>query len=91
MLAVVGALAATAGIIGHAQAVHGRVWLTGPLASAVPADRHVAFLTDLWVHLASYLGGFLGGILLCVYALVRRARIAGQAATEASHEVASPP
>jgi hypothetical protein len=77
MLAVVGALAATSGAVGHSQAVHGRVWLTEPLASAVPADRHVAFLTDLWAHLASYLGGFLGGLVLCVYALVRRARRAG--------------
>jgi hypothetical protein len=74
MLAVVGALAAASGLVGHTQAVHGRVWLNEPLASAVPADRHVAFLTDLWVHLASYLGGFLGALTLCVYTLVRRAR-----------------
>ena len=76
MLVIVGALAIVAGLVGHTQAVHGRVWLTEPLASAVPADRHAAFLTDLWAHLASYLGGVLGGLVLCVYALVRRARTA---------------
>jgi hypothetical protein len=76
MLAVVGVLAAVAGIVGHVAATRGSVWLVEPLASSVPADRHVAFLTDLWAHLASYLGGFLGGIVLCVYVLVRRARSA---------------
>ena len=76
MLVIVGALAIAAGLVGHTQAVHGRVWLTEPLASAVPPDRHAGFLTDLWAHLASYLGGFLGGLVLCVYALVRRARTA---------------
>jgi hypothetical protein len=76
MLVVVGALAVVAGVVGHAAAARGSVWLVEPLASRVPADRHVAFLTDLWAHSASYIGGFLGGIVLCVYVLVRRARSA---------------
>ena len=91
MLVVVGALAITAGFVGHTQAAHGRVWLTEPLASAVPRDRHVAFLTDLWAHLASYLGGFLGALALCIYALIRRARRAGQLPPHAPREVAPPP
>ena len=76
MLAVVGILAGVAGIVGYVAATRGWVWLVGPMASRVPADRHVPFLTDVWVHLASYIGGFLGGIVLCVYVLVRRARSA---------------
>jgi hypothetical protein len=76
MLAVVAVLAVVAGIVGHVAATRKWVWLVEPMASRVPADRHVAFLTDLWAHLASYIGGFLGGIVLCVYALVRRARSA---------------
>jgi hypothetical protein len=76
MLAVVGGLALVAGIVGHVTATRGWVWLVEPMASRVPADRHVAFLTDLWAHLASYIGGFLGGVVLCVYVLVRRTRSA---------------
>ena len=74
MLAVVAVLALIAGVVGHVAATRRWVWLLEPMASRVPADRHVAFLTDLWAHLASYIGGFLGGITLCAYVLVRRAR-----------------
>lgn len=74
MLGVVGLVAALSGVAGYFAATHKAVWLFEPLASRVPADRHVAFITDLWIHLASYIGGFLGGIVLCVYILVRRAR-----------------
>src|SRR5688500_18597339 len=70
MLAVVGALALVAGVAGHVAATRRWVWLVEPMASRVPADRHVAFLTDLWAHSASYIGGFLGGIVLCLYVLV---------------------
>ena len=44
----------------------GVVFLVEPIASAVPADRHVRFLADLWAHSASYLVGFLGGVVLIV-------------------------
>jgi hypothetical protein len=76
MLAVLGILAFVSGLFGHVAAVRRWVWLPEPMASRVLADRHIAFLTDLWAHLASYIGGFLGGIVLCVYVLVRRARSA---------------
>jgi hypothetical protein len=55
-----------AGIVGWLLARNGVVVLVGPMASAVPADRHVAFLTCLWAHSASYLVGFVGGIVLIV-------------------------
>src|SRR5881227_3769876 len=60
MLAVVGTLAVVAGVVGRVAA--GRQWvqLMEPLASRVPSHRHAAFLADLWAHLASYAGGFLG-------------------------------
>jgi hypothetical protein len=74
MLAVVVVVAFVAGVVGNVAASRRWVWLLEPMASQVPQDRHVAFLTDLWAHLASYIGGFLGGILLCGYAIVRRAR-----------------
>ena len=58
--------AGTTGILGWFLARQGAVFLTGPIADEVPVDRHVAILADLWVHLASYACGFLGGILLFV-------------------------
>jgi hypothetical protein len=51
------------------------------LNTDVPADRHVAFLTDLWIHLASYLAGGLGGLAPCVWVVARRVR-ASNAASE---------
>ena len=44
----------------------------GRLRVAVPPERHVAFLIDLWAHSASYAVGFVGGVILIV--LVWRSR-----------------
>jgi hypothetical protein len=66
------AFATVAGIVGYIAAVNGWVQLFGWIANAVPADKHVAFLTDLWTHNASYIGGFIGGVWLMV--AVRRWR-----------------
>jgi hypothetical protein len=78
MLAVVGVFAAVAGVMGHGAAQRGWVRLVEPFASRVPAERHVAFITDLWAHLASYAGGFVGGIVLCARVVQRRRRLAGR-------------
>ena len=59
-----GAAALVAGAVGFAVASAGWVFLLEPLASRVPADRHTAFIADLWAHSASYLVGFVGGIIL---------------------------
>ncbi len=64
LLGSMGVVAALAGLIGFALARAGLVDLGEPLASSVPVDRHVAFITDLWAHSASYLAGFVGGIVL---------------------------
>ncbi|HYE21462.1 MAG TPA: hypothetical protein VEA69_23645 [Tepidisphaeraceae bacterium] len=76
MLLIVGALAAVAGFVGHAAASVRAVWLLEPMASRVPMEKHAAFLADLWAHSASYIGGFVGGVVLCVYVLVWRSRAA---------------
>jgi hypothetical protein len=44
----------------------GWVRLIEPMASRVPPEKQVAFLVDLWMHLASYGVGFIGGIVLIV-------------------------
>ena len=65
LLLAMACCATVAGVIGYVAATRHWVILFEPLASAVPADHHVPFLVDLWIHNASYAGGFLGGILLC--------------------------
>ena len=68
------AIAAFAGFAGWIAASNGWVFLVGPVADRVPADRHVPFLIDLWIHSASYLVGFAGGIVVIVMVLLGRQR-----------------
>lgn len=72
LLLVMFAFAAMAGLIGYVTSRSGVFTLTGPLASKVPTDRHIAFLTCGWAHSASYLAGFFGGIALWVSTWRRR-------------------
>lgn len=72
ILACVGTAAALAGVIGHFAAVRGWVYLVGPLAWRVPENRAVVFLTDLWIHLASYIAGGIGGLICCGWVIRRR-------------------
>jgi hypothetical protein len=66
LLAITAVCALGAGVIGWGLASHGAVFLVGPLAVRVPHDRQVAFLADLWAHSASYLVGFVGGIVVLI-------------------------
>lgn len=66
LLLMMAGLALLAGVAGWILASSGAVYLVGPIAQAVPPERHVAFLTDLWAHIASYAGGFFGGAWLCL-------------------------
>lgn len=64
LLVGMGLLAAFAGLAGKTAAQEGLIVLVEPLASEVPADRHVDFITALWAHLASYASGFFGGTFM---------------------------
>lgn len=64
LLAIMGALAALAGVIGWLLARSGALTLDAWFASQIPPEHHVGFIVDIWAHLASYLSGFVGGILL---------------------------
>ena len=72
LLAAMGATAAVAAAVGASLASVGAVWLLPPLSARVPVERHVAFLTALWAHSASYAAGAIGGLVLAVW--VWRAR-----------------
>jgi len=62
--------------IGHVLAANGKVWRVCWLAKAVLKDRHAAFLTAMWAHLASYAPGTIGELSLCVITLWRRYKFA---------------
>ena len=74
LLGSMGTLAIVAGFGGYLAATSDGVVLLPPLADQVPANRHVAFIAALWMHLASYAAGIIGGLLLCVHAWRRRGR-----------------
>jgi hypothetical protein len=70
-----------AGFLGWLLGVSGAVYLVGPLAEELPADRHMPFLADLWVHSASYLVGAVGGIVVIILVWRSRGRAAAHRVT----------
>lgn len=74
LLAVMAGCALAAGLVGWVAASNGAVVLVEPLASRVPREKHVAFLADLWAHSASYLVGFVGGLVIIVLVCCSRGR-----------------
>ena len=66
LLLVMATCALLAGLAGYALGRSGAVYLSEPMASLVPRDRHARFQADLWAHSASYLVGFVGGIVVIV-------------------------
>jgi hypothetical protein len=72
LIAVMAVGATVAAVVGHALATRGVVVLHEQMASQVPADRHVAFITALWAHSASYTIAFVGGTLMVLMVWVSR-------------------
>jgi H+/Cl- antiporter ClcA len=86
LLGVMATCALAAGLAGFLLASRGPVFLVEPLATEVPAAKHVGFLADLWAHSASYLVGFVGGLF--VIARVWRSR--GRMAAGSSNDLGRP-
>jgi len=74
LMAGTGLLALCAGVTCYALTASDAIHLAGGFERAIPAEKHDAFLIDLWIHSASYAGGFLGGALLMVWVVVDRYR-----------------
>lgn len=75
ILIVLGVMAVSAivsGSIGLTLAKSDGVVLIGRLAERVPEDRHDAFLGAMWAHVASYVTGALGGLVLALWIWNRR-------------------
>jgi hypothetical protein len=75
MSACVGAFAFLAGVAGYISSSKGWVFLNPPLAFQIQQEKHVPFFVDFFAHNASYLGGFLGGILLTAWVWWTRIRM----------------
>ncbi len=75
LLVVMAVASLAAGISGYFAAKAGAVWLLPPFAARVPPDKQVAFIADLWAHLAAYGFGFFGGIFVCMWVLLRRRKM----------------
>jgi mutator protein MutT len=67
LLGVMAACAFVAGVLGFVLASSGRIELIGLIAHRVPREKHVWFLADFWAHNASYLSGFVGGVVLALH------------------------
>jgi hypothetical protein len=74
LMACAGLFAFLAGLTGYMAAQAGWVGLVEPMASLIPRERHILFITDLWAHLAAYVVGFGGGIVLWMQTWRRRAK-----------------
>jgi len=83
LFAAAAIVAALTGLAGRWAATAGWVWLTEPMASRVPRERHVDFLTDLWAHNAAYGVGGIGAVVIWIRTLLvrRSAAVAGKEGT----------
>ena len=66
LMKVMFCIAFIAAIIGFITSSTGVFFLVKRLATRVPEDKHVVFLTVGWAHSASYLAGLVGGIVPCI-------------------------
>lgn len=69
-------LAAAAGAVSFVAAINGWIRLLPDMAARLDPVRHTRFLVALWMHNASYTGGFLGGLLLMAWVWWTRITIA---------------
>jgi type III secretory pathway component EscS len=77
LLCVMAILALTAGILGYLLASHGTIRMTEDIAVAIPPGHRVPFIADWFAHLASYLVGFAGGIVVIIRSGLLRRKLLG--------------
>jgi uncharacterized membrane protein YedE/YeeE len=74
--------ALVSGIVGYFLTSRGIV-SAGEWASVIPASAQARFFADAYAHVASYASGFLGGIVVIVWAVLRRRQLSLVAGTDA--------
>jgi hypothetical protein len=75
LLVVMACASLAAGIAGYEIAKVGELVLPEPMGSRIPIARHTPFFADLLAHSAAYGTGFFGGLVLCIWVLLRRRRM----------------
>lgn len=74
LLAAMGLVAFLSGITGYVLASTKRLAPNEWILVKIPPAKQAAFIADLWAHSASYLGGFVGAMVLCLYVWYFRGR-----------------
>jgi len=69
---IMGFVSLLAGLVGYQKALSGEIALRGPLGQLIPKANHPFFLADLWAHSAAYAVGFVGGVVIWLWILIRR-------------------
>ena len=75
LLAAMGAVALVAGITGYVLTSTARMPPNEWVVANIVAEKQAAFMADWWAHSASYIGGFVGAIILCLYTWWVRSRV----------------
>jgi hypothetical protein len=74
LLGVTAICAAAAGLFAFIAGSMGRLELPADYAVDLPDGKELPFLLDLWIHNASYLVGFAGGLAVCILTWIRRGK-----------------
>jgi hypothetical protein len=74
LLVAMAGLAIVAGASGAYLVATGRAAVPGGWAMVIPPAKHAAFSAAAWAHMASYVSGTLGGLLVIGYVIRRRMR-----------------
>lgn len=67
LLGVMALCAFVAGLIGFTLAARGIISIGAGWADEISPQQHIRFVTVAWAHNASYLSGFVGGMVLIIY------------------------
>lgn len=74
LLGVMACLAGLAGLYAYIQFGAGRIEIPAAYAGQIPEEHHRGFAVAMWMHLTSYIAGFLGGLVVIVGLLLTRVR-----------------
>jgi hypothetical protein len=75
LLGAMGTVALLSGITGYVLASRHSVVPNEWILMNIPSAKQAAFIADWWAHSASYLAGFVGAIVLCLYIWRSRSRL----------------
>jgi hypothetical protein len=70
-----GAVAFLSGTTGYLLAARHMILPDEWVLLHIPSAKQSAFIADSWSHLASYLAGFVGAIILCLHVWSSRRRL----------------